>query len=98
MFTFFFFRSRSPRRRKRSPSPRQTKVHIGHLTRNVNKDHISEIFSVYGTIKNVELLADRVHPEFSRGFAYVEYENADDAEKAIKHMDGGKHRRHSVFL
>lgn len=55
----------------------------------MNKDHITEIFSVYGAIKNVEMATDRFHPEFSRGFAYVEYENADDAEKAIKHMDGG---------
>lgn len=25
-----------------------------------------------------------------RGFAYVEYTNADDAENAMKHMDGGQ--------
>ena len=49
-----------------------------------------EIFSVYGSVKNVEMLVDRNHPEFNRGFAYVEFDNADDAEKAIKHMDGGK--------
>lgn len=48
-------RSRSPRkRRKRSPTPRPTKIHIGHLTRTVNREHIMEIFSVYGTIKHVE--------------------------------------------
>lgn len=33
---------------------------------------------------------DRVHPNTSRGHAYVEYENPDDAEKAIKYMDGGR--------
>ena len=49
-----------------------------------------EIFSVYGQVKNVELVSDRYHPEFSRGFAYVEFDNADDAEKAIKHLDGGE--------
>jgi len=48
-----------------------------------------EIFSVYGVVKNIEIPADRVHPEFTRGFAYVEFENPNDAEKAIKHMDGG---------
>ena len=84
-------RSRSPRRRKpRSPTPKPTKVHVGHLTRNVNKDHITEIFSVYGQVKSVEIIPDRYHPEFSRGFAYVDYEQPEDAEKAIKHMDGGK--------
>lgn len=44
---------------------------------------------MYGTVKNVEMLGDRFHPEFSRGFAYVELENADNADKAVKHLDGG---------
>lgn len=33
---------------------------------------------------------DRVHPHLTRGFAYIEFENAEDAEKAIKFMDGGQ--------
>ena len=48
-----------------------------------------EIFSIYGTVKSVEMLADRNHPEFSRGYAYVDFESADDAEKAVQHMNGG---------
>ena len=32
---------------------------------------------------------DRVHPHFTKGFAYVDFENPDDAEKAVKYMDGG---------
>jgi len=31
---------------------------------------------------------DRAH-NVGRGFAYVEYETADEAENAMKHMDGG---------
>lgn len=57
-----------------------------------------EIFSVYGQVKNVELVSDRHHPEFSRGFAYVEFDNADDAEKAIKHLDGGELFRMLIFM
>ena len=49
-----------------------------------------EIFSTYGTVKNVEMPFDRTHPHLSRGFAYVEFEKADDADKAIKYMDGGQ--------
>ena len=93
--------SKSPRRRKRSASPlggqkgappaspRSCKLHVGRLTRNVTREHIVEIFSVYGAVRGVDAPTDRGHPEFTRGFAYVEYENADDATKAIKHMDGG---------
>lgn len=33
---------------------------------------------------------ERFHQKIGRGFAYVEYTNADDAENAMKHMDGGQ--------
>lgn len=92
MFLFIFHRSPSPRRkrRERSPIPRPTKIHIGHLTRNVTKEHIMEIFSAYGQIKMVDFAMDKLHPNQGRGFAYVEFETADEAENAMKHMDGGK--------
>jgi len=88
-------RSRSPRskppppRRQRSPTPKPTKVHVGHLTRNVNREHIIEIFSIYGTVKSVEMPSDRNHPEFSRGYAYVDFDSSEDADKAVQHMNGG---------
>ena len=85
-----FVSSRSPKRKKRSPTPKPTKVHIGKLTRNVTKDHIQEIFAVYGTIKHLEMPPDRGHPNFSKGFAYVDFDKADEADNAVKHMDGGK--------
>ena len=91
-FVSFPNRSRSPRRKKRSPTPRPTKVHVGRLTRNVVKEHVNEIFTNYGAIKSIDMPPDRTHTEFSRGFAYIEYENPDDAEKAIRHMDGGRYK------
>lgn len=84
-------RSRSPRkRRRRSPTPRPTKIHIGRLTRTVNKDHIMEIFGTYGVIKNVEFPKDHIHHHLGRMYCYVEYATADEAENAMKHMDGGQ--------
>ena len=50
---------------------------------------------MYGTIKNVEMPTDRIHPHTSKGYAYVDYEKPEDAEKAVKHMDGGKNRDES---
>lgn len=78
------------KRRERSPDPRPCRIHIGRLTRNVTKDHIMEIFGVYGEIRNVEYPMDRMHPATGKGFCYIEYINAEDAENAMKHMDGGQ--------
>lgn len=90
--TFFFlsyFRSPGRKKRERSPPPRPTRIHIGRLTLNVTRDHIHEIFSTYGTVKSVEFPMDRLHPHNGRGHAYVEFTNPDEAENAMKHMDGG---------
>lgn len=38
----------------------------------------------------VEMPMDRLHPHMSRGYAYVEFETPEEAQKALKHMDGGK--------
>lgn len=48
-----------------------------------------EIFSTYGKIKMIDMPVDRLNPHLSKGYAYVEFENPDEAEKALKHMDGG---------
>lgn len=60
------------------------------MTRNVTKEHIIEIFSTYGNIKLVDFPIDKMHPTCGKGFAYVEFETADEAENAMKHMDGGE--------
>lgn len=81
----------SSSRRKRSQSPpRPCKIHVGRLTRNVTREHLMEIFGCYGAIKGLELPPDRTHGHLSRGFAYVEFENPADAERAMRHMDGGQ--------
>jgi len=82
-------KSPSPRRKKRSASPaKPCKLHIGNLTRNINKDHILEIFSIYGRIRSIDLPLDTKN-YLPRGYAYVEYDQKDDAKGALKHMNGG---------
>lgn len=48
-----------------------------------------EIFSLYGSVKTVEMPPDRGHSHLHRGFAYIEFNTSDEAENAMKHMDGG---------
>lgn len=78
--------SASPKRRKRSPTPKPTKVCVSKLTRNVNKGHVEEIFSNYGKVRSVDV--PHVN-SISRGLAYVDYETSEEAEDALKYMNGG---------
>ncbi|EHB06835.1 RNA-binding protein with serine-rich domain 1 [Heterocephalus glaber] len=83
-------KSKPPERdEKASPSPKPIEVRIRRLTRNVTKAHIMEIFSTYGKIKMMGMPVERMHPHLPKAYAYVEFENPDEAEKALKHMDGG---------
>jgi len=85
------FRSGSPKRRKKekSPTPKPCRIHVGRLTRNITKEHIQEIFSDFGTIKEVDVPLDRFN-KLCKGFSYIEYSTPAEAENAMKHMDGGK--------
>lgn len=59
------------------------------MTRNITKEHIQEIFSDFGTVKEVDVPLDRFN-KLCKGFSYIEYSTPQEAENAMKHMDGGK--------
>ena len=66
-----------------------TRLVVGNLTRNITEEHLNEIFSVYGKLKNVELAIDK-RVNLPRGFAHVEYEEHGGAQKAIDFMHEGQ--------
>jgi RNA-binding protein with serine-rich domain 1 len=75
-------------KRKRSPTPKPVKIHVGNLTRNVVKDHVMEIFTTFGTIKFCDFGTDRLNN--NKGYCFIEFNSSDDAENAMKNMDGGQ--------
>ncbi|XP_061006405.1 RNA-binding protein with serine-rich domain 1-like [Dama dama] len=76
--------------RRRSPAPKPTKVHVAKLTRKVTREHIREIFSTFGRVREIDLPRERMRAHPSQGHAYVEFENPEEAAKALKHVDGGQ--------
>jgi len=66
------------------------KILVSCLTGNVTRDHVAEIFSIYGKIKSVEILAsEKSSARVGCQRMTVEYETASEARKAIKYMNGG---------
>ena len=64
-------------------------LHVRNLTRNVNEEHLREIFGNYGSIKNVELAIDAL-VQLPKGYAFIEFASVDLAKAAVQHMDGGQ--------
>ncbi|KAB5528944.1 hypothetical protein GE09DRAFT_1149035 [Coniochaeta sp. 2T2.1] len=73
------------RSRSVTPLPRSTKIVVERLTKNVNEDHLYEIFGQYGQVLDLDLPISRVSG-LNRGTAYILFDHEADAEAAIAHM------------
>lgn len=60
-----------------------------NITRNVTSKHIEEIFSPYGKVLGVYIPKDE-KTHLNKNYAFIEYENMTQAEKASLYMDGGQ--------
>lgn len=64
----------------------QNQLFIGNLAFSTTKEDLEGAFSAYGSIVEVKIPTDRYTGRV-RGFAFVTFENAQDAEKALA-LDG----------
>lgn len=62
---------------------RERQVYVGRLTSKVKREDLQEEFERFGKIKDIEL---------KRNHAFIEFEEKDEASKAIVDMDGRKVR------
>ena len=63
------------------------KIYVGNLGFEVNEHDLEEVFSEYGTVSSTKIVKEKMNDR-SRGFGFVEMENQNEAEKAIKGLDG----------
>ena len=59
------------------------KVYVGNLPYSTTDADLSDLFSEAGKVKSARIITDRETGR-SKGFAFVEFTNADDAEEAIR--------------
>ena len=62
-------------------------IFVGNLDFGATEDQLRTLFENYGTVDRVSILTDRETGR-SRGFAFVEMGNADEAERAISALNG----------
>ncbi|HUR80775.1 MAG TPA: RNA-binding protein [Thermoanaerobaculia bacterium] len=64
-----------------------SKVFVGNLDYNTRREEVQNLFAQVGEIRDVFLPTDRETGR-SRGFAFVEFANDEDAAKAIEKFNG----------
>lgn len=62
-------------------------VYVGNLSYSTTDDSLRSTFSAYGTVEEVNVMTDRQTGQ-PRGFAFVNMQDDESAEKAIAALDG----------
>lgn len=63
------------------------KLYVGNLSYATSSDTLSELFSTVGQVASVNVITDRMTGQ-SKGFAFVEMEDNDEAQSAIDQFNG----------
>lgn len=64
-----------------------TKLFVGKLSFNTTDESLEQLFATYGTVISARVATDRDTRQ-SRGFAFVEMQEQEAADRAIKELDG----------
>ena len=64
-----------------------TKLYVGNLNFETTEDDLKAFFAEVAQVSRVNVIRDKFTNQ-SRGFAFVEIENADEAGKAIATLNG----------
>lgn len=64
-----------------------TKLFVGGLPYSVDNNKLNEMFAAFGQVVSASVIMDKFTNQ-SKGFGFVEMANDEDAQKAIKALDG----------
>lgn len=60
---------------------------ITKLNEELQEEDILDVFSEFGPVKNLHFNLDR-RTGYAKGYAFIEYEEYEDAKSALKEMNG----------
>ena len=63
------------------------KLYVGNLSKQVTDAQLKDLAVAYGTPSSANVAVERSSGE-SKGFGFVEYDNADEARAAMSGLDG----------
>ena len=61
----------------------ENRLYVGNLSYNTTEDDLRDLFQQAGTVVNCQLMLDKFTSR-SRGFAFVEMGNRDEAQKGVE--------------
>lgn len=71
-----------------NPDAKYTNLYMKNLDPDISEEYLKEKLSEFGNIVNLAISKDESGG--SRGFGFVNFENADDAKRAMEAMNGSQ--------
>ena len=62
-------------------------IYVGNLAYSLSEEELANEFANYGEVKSVKIIVDRENNNRSKGFGFIEMDDAD-ATKAIEELNG----------
>ncbi len=63
------------------------RIYVGNLPYTTNDDELGQLFAEFGTVVSARVITDRATGR-SKGFGFVEMSTDEEADAAIKAMEG----------
>lgn len=73
------------------------RIYVGNLSYRATEEELTELFESYGEVAEVRVITDRETGR-SRGFAFVEMPNADEANAAIEGLNETDHQGRTLRI
>ena len=72
-------------------------IYIGNLSYRVRESDLQQVLEEYGIVDSVKLIVDR-DTRRSKGFAFAEMPNVDEAQKAIEELNQAEYEGRQMVV
>jgi RNA recognition motif-containing protein len=72
-------------------------IYVGNLSFEVNDEDLTEVFEAYGAVISSRVITDKYSGR-SKGFGFVTMENKDEANLAIKELNGAIYEKRDMVV
>jgi RNA recognition motif-containing protein len=72
-------------------------IYVGNLNYEVNENDLTEVFEEYGTVNSSKVITDKYSGR-SKGFGFVTMENHDEANHAIRELNGAVYEHRDMVV
>lgn len=62
-------------------------IYVGNMSYDISDEELRGLFATHGAVKSAVVIKDKMTSR-SKGFGFVEMDNADEAKAAIEQLDG----------